>query len=546
MILNLATLLQMSNARKTIIKEDNINPYKDREGLIYARVSSKRQEVEGSGLDSQELRCVNDLLSIKVPHTKTFQDSYTGAGDFMKRPAMKDLLEYVDERPHKKFVVVFDDLKRFARDTEFHFKLRATFKIRNVSLRCLNYNFDDTPEGVFTETIFAAQGQLEREQNKRQVIQKQKARLELGYWAFGSKKGYKMTKSPQHGTISIPYGKEARILREALEGFASGKFVRKVDVCKFLVENKFWTKQSPEKYIDKLTKFISDPFYAGFIEYPAWEVERRLGKHKGIISLETFEFNQKRLGNLDFGKRIRVDTSDDFPLRGLLVCADCKSHLTAGWIKGRNKKHPYYWCQKKSCNSYWKTHNREVIESGFAELLQNTKLKEDVSSLVELVFNKVWGEKISNLKHSQKNAQAQKLKAENKIEEITNLMLAAKSETLKHAYENQIERIGEEIEKIDSEPKLEQLDLNVPYRTALHKAKQLIRSPYSVWVNLSTKEQQSLFYFIFENKLAYSRIEGYRTAQLPSAIRLFEDFTTSDTQDVEMRGIEPRCRRLFL
>jgi len=51
------------------------------------------------------------------------------------------------------------------------------------------------------------------------------------------------------------------------------------------------------------------------------------------------------------------------------------------------------------------------------------------------------------------------------------------------------------------------------------------------------------FYFIFEKKLLYSKNEGYRTAEIPSAIRLFEDFATSNTHDVEMTGIEPVCRR---
>src|SRR3989338_9409684 len=163
----------------------NKNPFEDREGLVYARVSSKKQEMEGTGLQSQEGRCINDLKTIGVSYIKSFPDSFTGGGDFMKRPAMKELLEYIDARPHKKFVVVFDDLKRFARDVEFHLKLRTAFRARDVILRCLNYNFDESPEGRFAELIMAGQAELERHQNSRQVSQKMKARLEAGYWSFG-------------------------------------------------------------------------------------------------------------------------------------------------------------------------------------------------------------------------------------------------------------------------------------------------------------------------------------------------------------------------
>ena len=188
------------------------NPYEGRDGLVYARVSSKRQELEGSGLQSQDGRCVSDLAAIHVPYDRSFLDSFTGRGDFMKRPAMRELLAYIDARPHKKFVVVFDDLKRFARDVEFHIKLRAAFAARDVVLRCLNYNFDESPEGHFAELVMAGHAQLEREQNSRQVVQKQRARLEAGYNAFAAKRGYIATQDPLHGKIDIsltPSGKNA-------------------------------------------------------------------------------------------------------------------------------------------------------------------------------------------------------------------------------------------------------------------------------------------------------------------------------------------------
>jgi len=50
----------------------------------------------------------------------------------MNRPAMKEMIEYICQNPHKRFVVIFDDLKRFARDTEFHIKLRSALKALDV------------------------------------------------------------------------------------------------------------------------------------------------------------------------------------------------------------------------------------------------------------------------------------------------------------------------------------------------------------------------------------------------------------------------------
>lgn len=47
------------------------------------------------------------------------------------------------------------------------------------------------PKGQFVETVIAAEGQLERLQNRRQTLQKMKARLERGYYMFAAPVGYR-------------------------------------------------------------------------------------------------------------------------------------------------------------------------------------------------------------------------------------------------------------------------------------------------------------------------------------------------------------------
>ncbi|NQV13389.1 MAG: recombinase family protein [Parcubacteria group bacterium] len=516
--------------------------YEDRQGIVYARVSSKRQETEGSGLQSQEARCVSDLHAIGVPHNMTFSDSYTGGGDFMNRPAMRGLLAYIDAKPHKKFVVIFDDLKRFARDVEFHQGLRKAFRARDVVLRCLNYSFDDTPEGRFAEIIMAGQAELEREQNRRQVIQKQKARLEAGYWSFGSKKGYVMVKKAAHGKLAVPSDTEAQPLKEALEGFSKGTFVRRIDACKYLVEKGFWKNQKPEKYIDNFTKILKESFYAGYIEYPKWEVERRIGKHEGIISLETFEINQKRLKKEAHNKRVRMDISNDFPLRNLVACDHCGEHLTAAWSKGREKRYPYYICHNKACEYYGKSIRKADIEGKFEEVLKKQKLKPQIKVLVTTVFDRVWKDTVSNLQNKEALLLKDKNKLEGKAQKLTDMIIASKSENIKKVYERQIEETANEIEEIKNES-IRDVDLSIPYRTALDKATGLLENPHKYWQKLEVGEKQKLFYFIFEQKLPYNQNEGYRTAGITSYTRLFEDFATQNPLNLEMAGVEPASRK---
>ncbi len=518
-------------------KQLNIDPYEDREGLVYARVSSKKQEIEGHGLQSQEGRCIDELKHLKVPYIKTFPDSFSGGGDFMNRPAMRKLLEYIDSRPHKKFVVIFDDLKRFARDVEFHFKLRTAFRIRGVTLKCLNYAFDETDEGEFLELIMAGQAQLERKQNRRQVIQKMKARLDAGYWSFGVKRGYKSIEDPLHGKISVPDGKDANILKEALEGFSTGIFINKIEACRFLISKGFW-KGEARKYVYVFDKMLRDPFYAGFIEYPNWEVSRRIGHHKPIISIETFNLNQSRLDGKTALKQVRKDTCDELPLRGLINCAECSKHLTGSKTTGNGGTFWYYFCQNKGCSIFRKSINTDDVNTRFKELLTKNKIKPEAEKLMSVIFEKVWGEEIKNFHSTEKEKIREQKSLEVKIDQFTELIINTKSDVLKKNYEKQLEKIVSEYEGKQKEMG-QKIDFNIPYQTAIKKACQLLKSPYSVWEKVETKEKHNLFFFLFQDKLPYSKKDGYQTNKVPNAIRLFEDFVGSCTTDVDPTGLEP-------
>lgn len=494
------------------------------------------QATDGHGLDSQEHRCRTFAEQKGLEIVEVFRDSYTGGGDFWNRPAMRELLEYVDAHPTECFTVIFDDLKRFARDTQFHWKLRAEFNTRGIKPECLNFNFEDTPEGGFIETIMAAQGELERKQNKRQVIQKMAARLNAGYWPFGSKKGYTIVKDPAHGKICRP-NSEGKILAEALEEFASRVLVRRVDVCRVLVEKGFWRNQSPDRYIDKLTEIMRDPFYCGDIEYPVWQVQRREGKHEGIISRETYARIQKLITRENSLKRIRQDVSPDFPLRGLLVCDYCGNRLTAAWT---NRKFPYYVCHNKKCPHYGASLRKADVESRFMELLRKSSLKTEIDVLVRLVFERTWNKEIFAVETEQAEKARQRLELEIKASRLTELVLASRSDDIKRVYEAQIDQVAKELTTLSTSA--ETVDLSIPYRTALDKAIELLKNPYMVWQNMNVLEQHRLFYFIFDEKLAYHHFDGYRTEKISTAARLFEEYAVENTQDVEMAGVEPACK----
>ena len=519
------------------------NQYEGRKGLVYVRVSSKKQETEGSGRKSQEDRCLHELKSLGIFHEKTFPDTYSGGGDFMKRPAMRELLAFIDANPHTKFVVVFDDLKRFARDVEFHLKLRAVFRSRDVILRCLNYNFDESPEGRFAEVVMAGQAELEREQNRRQVIQKQKARLENGYWPFAAPQGYCMRrKDPIHGTIldSID-SKTTGLLTEALEGFANGRFDKITDVKKFLEDSDYRNM----RYVSKTSvkNILINILFTGYIEYPKWGVDRRLGHHKAIISLDTYEKNQEKLAGRA-KMYTRKDMREDFPLRGFVACAECSHSFTSSWSTSRNKqKHPYYACLTKGCPVYGKSIKRSDIEDGYGNLLKEFNPKPVAIKLFTLRAVSKWEEKIKGIEKTKQNIESDILQNNERIGSLAERAAQSTVPSVTNAYEKQIEKLDSENKELQE--KLHRIEsVKIDFRTALDEVLGYIKSPYNTWQNGDLDTRHTISSMVFQGKPSYERKTGFRTADFAVIIRLFEQFSDPKYKDVDPSGLEPLASSL--
>lgn len=58
--------------------------------LLYCRISSVKQRIEGSGLESQEHRCRQYAAAQGYDVEQVFKDDVTGGGDFLNRKELGD------------------------------------------------------------------------------------------------------------------------------------------------------------------------------------------------------------------------------------------------------------------------------------------------------------------------------------------------------------------------------------------------------------------------------------------------------------------------
>jgi len=433
-----------------------------KKAVIYCRVSSDKQAREGHGLEGQEKRCRDFAFYNEFEIEAVFKDQAVSGG-LIDRPGIQALLDYVIEHGDG-YAIIVDDINRFARDVVAHFTLKKAIKDAKSDLFCVNMKLEDNPEGHFIETIMAASTELERNRNKRQVCNRMKARLELGYWVFDAPPGYKYVKDAVHGKILVLDEPKASIVREAIEGFASGIFLMQQDVQAFLTEKKFTHRGKFKKvHLVQVKRILTRPLYAGLIQYPDWDIKPIQGKHEGIVSVEVFKKVQEKL----FGRAKKTFTKkvvhEDFPVRGFVLCSGCEKPLTASWSKGRTQKYPYYRCNNKACSCAQKSIKKDVLEGAFAQALKSVTPAKQILELAKAITLDVY-----NKKQLQRDVQAISLQnkrehLEKQIKAATDRLIATTSPAVQAALEKQIEDF--ESQRHHLEVSLRKMSTNIDFGT---------------------------------------------------------------------------------
>lgn len=505
--------------------------------LIYCRVSSQRQVNEGDGLGSQEKRCLDWVKSKDGVVEKIFRDEGVSGGLF-DRPAMGCLIAYIDAHQNKNYVVVFDDLARLARQLSVHLRLRMELvNKRGVKLECLNFNFDDSPQGEFIEMVMASSAQLARAQNRQQVIQKQQARLERGYWSFCPPLGLKNVRTKEDGKVLVPAEPYATIFKEAIEGYERNLLVTQDEVKKFIVKQYKEHGITRNASIHGVQETLRNPLYAGYVEYLPWKVERREGKHKGIISKETYQNVQdKLLGRTKV--HLRKDYSLDFPLRSWVACNGCGNAYTASWVGGRTKRYPTYACNHRECCYRFKSVQKGKIEPEFEKLLSNKKAGKDIERLAKAIFMDAWQEGSEEFKLDKQSLDNKIAKIDEQITNLADRVSTSTNQALITAYESKIAKLAGEMEEITSE-NLKPQYTKEQFGTALESVLQALENPLLLWKSDNMEDIRTVQYMYFDQPPRYDYEKGFGTVKYSDAIELFSAFGSEKTPSVETEGNEP-------
>jgi len=338
--------------------------------VIYCRVSSKEQ-IEGTSLESQEIACREYATRNRLEIAKIFIERGESA-KFADRTQLLELLAYCRDRSNVIDCLLVWKVDRLARNVGDHFSIKASLLKQNVRVVSVTEPIDTKPEGKLLETILAGFAQFDNDIRAARTVQGLRRKLQEGLFPWRAPLGYRTATLGQKKTEpDRPEQPAFRILQRAWNDFASGEYTQ-ADILRRVRQQGLRTGAGKPLSKQSLANILGDSFYAGILRDP-WSGEEFPGRHLAMISRASFARVQVILGKSGHvvpHKGLRPD----FPLRAFVRCANCESHLTGSFSRGRSKRYPYYRCFNRVCGSHG-SHPSEAVHDEFSSFLSEVGAK---------------------------------------------------------------------------------------------------------------------------------------------------------------------------
>ena len=504
-----------------------------KKAVIYARVSDEEQVKKGHGLKSQEAVCREFARYRGYEVVNVFHENLSGK--FADRPVMKELLAYL--RRHKRsggLVVIIDDLSRFARGHRAHWALRDQLKEAGGILESPSVQFGDDADSALIEGMLVTMAQHQREKGAEQTKSRMRGRVLNGYWPFYTCRGYRHEHKTGEGKVLVRDEPDASIIQEALEGFASGRFQTRAEVRRFLEMHPSFSRLTNQLVQLILTR----PIYAGYVGKPEWDIPLRKGRHEGLISLETFERIQERLKEKPKAPA-RKDIRADFPLRGMVSCAECGKPLTSCWSTSKTgAKHAYYMCFEKTCSRNRKSIRRDKIEGEFAAVLARVTPNQSLVDVAYSMFKNAWEQRVAQSRAFAMYCKQEAAQIERQVEKLLDRVVEAGSDSVVRAYEKRIAGLERQAlvlrEKSEKTARPKQ-----PFDELFELAIRFLANPSKLWASGKMEHRNLVLRLTFAERLCYCAESGFRTPKTTFPFSILSDLRAAFEKMAEGVGFEP-------
>jgi len=317
--------------------------------VIYSRVSTEEQASEDRHSLAAQKRLCNEFATREgYEVVKIFEDAGK-SGTTMKRPALIDMLAYIDEQKDIKALLV-QDTDRIARNTHDHLGIRIQLQKTDTKLISISQPMIDSAsvEGKMIDTILASFNEFQSGITARKTSKGMEQKAINGWYPCTPPLGYKNTIDEQGNKIIVIDDLVAPLVKEAYSLYVSGNY-NVEDLNDYMYQKGLRGRNNGKKLQrSKMAFILQNPFYIGQFK---WGGKTYPGKHEPLISKDLFDMAQEirtaRICKKNYQRKHK------FLLTGFIYCAKCGRKFTAEHhFKPSGRQYSYYHCTRgKKCTN---------------------------------------------------------------------------------------------------------------------------------------------------------------------------------------------------
>ncbi len=345
--------------------------------ILYIRVSTDEQN-DGYSPADQKARLIKYCENSNIDIVGIYHEDESGKN--FNRPEWLNILAFIKKNRGLVDVMLFIKWDRFSRNIAEAYIAIKKLRDYGVEPQAIEQplNFE-IPESKIMLAVYLAAPEVDNDRRALNIFHGVRRAKKEGRWIGSCLRGYKNARNENNRPIMIPEsGATESLIKEAFELFASETYqieeLRKLMNKRGLKisRNGFWVMLRNKGYIGK----VCVPAYK---DEPLEWVQ---GDHKPIIDESLFynvqdilEGRKKKTPAKNLTMRI------EFPLRGFLICPQCKSNLTASASTSRTGKKFFYYHCSKGCKERQKA---DLVNDTFMDVLRIFKIDSGAGQIYAL------------------------------------------------------------------------------------------------------------------------------------------------------------------
>lgn len=331
--------------------------------IVYTRVSTKDQAVNGASLETQLTACDEYARKKGLKVLKYFGGTYESAKSD-DRKQFNEMLRFVKSSKTIGHVIIYS-YDRFSRTGTSAASIIEDLTNKGIKVSAVTQEVDATTTGgSLQQDMLLMFSKFDNQMRKDKCVAGMQNKIRKGYHTGVTPFGYTNINPGKGKLPELIINRDGELLEEAF--LLKAKHNLSYPQIAKILAPKGWTR--PHKC---LSDYLRNPFYCGVIVSSHVPGEAVPGHHPKLISEKLFlEVNGILKSARPQYKKYSLD-DESLPLKGFLTSSSCSAPVTGYLVK---KKGLYYYktnmvgaCENKSA---------KILHDQFVELLHFFKLKD--------------------------------------------------------------------------------------------------------------------------------------------------------------------------